>query len=456
MSSIVKSALLQLLEQIEHDKGLKKADVIAMLEHALVSAYKKHAGYTVNIDAKIDPDTGEVKAFVHKKVVAEIKDPYQELLLAEAAKIEPQTSIGATLVVQVDTGEFARIAAQTAKQVLLQKIRETERETIYEEFRPKEGTIVTGTIQRYFNRNIVVDLGRVEAIIPPKEQVKRERWSQGNIIKAMVLKVEKGHRGPEVILSRAHPDFVKRLFEREIPEVYDKAIEVMEVARDPGFRTKVVVRTNNSRIDPVGACVGIKGSRIRPIIDELQGERIDLVSYSDDPAVFIPAALAPAKVISISVVNMAEKRAEVLVSDDMLSIAIGKFGQNVRLASKVTGWHIDVKPESAKRREMETIATAAIERLKQLEGVGAKTAEVLEKGGWVSIERLANAKVEDITVLSGIGEKTASNIIAGAKEYLSRQKEQNEKTNTGKDDRESPAGGGESSTQTGKDQENQN
>lgn len=455
MSSIVKSALLQLLEQIEHDKGLKKADVIAMLEHALVSAYKKHAGYTVNIDAKIDPDTGEVKALVHKHVVAEMKDPYQEILLDEAVKIEPQASLGTTVIVQVDTGEFARIAAQTAKQVLLQKIRETERETIYEEFRPKEGTIVTGSVQRYFNRNIVVDLGRVEAIIPPKEQVKRDHWAPGNVIKAMVLKVEKGPRGPEVILSRAHPDFVKRLFEREIPEVYDKAIEVVEVARDPGFRTKVVVRTNNSRIDPVGACVGIKGSRIRPIIDELQGERVDLVPYSADPAVFIPAALAPAKVISVTVINQADRRAEILVSDDMLALAIGKFGQNVRLASKITNWHIDVKPESAKRREMETVATAAIEQLKQLEGVGARTAEVLIKGGWTSIEKLANAKAEDITVLSGIGEKTANNVITSAREYLSKQKEKNEKTNTGEGG-QNPAGSGQSSATPEQNQESQN
>ncbi len=417
----IKNELLPVLEQIERDKGIPKQDILHMIEQALVSAYRKHAGQQVNVEAAIDAESGQIKAFVVKTVVEDVKNPVVEISLAEAKKLKSGAEVGGEVKIPVDAAEFARIAAQTAKQVLIQKIRETERESLYEEYKPKEGILVNGSVHRFSNRNIVVDLGRSEGIVPIREQVRRERWMVGDRIRALVLKVEKGPRGPEIILSRAHPDFVKKLFEQEVPEIYEKTVEVKEVVREAGLRSKVVVRSNNPKVDPIGACVGVKGSRVRPIINELQGERIDLVAYSPEASTFIAAALSPVKPLSVHIVSAEGKKAEVLVSDDQLSLAIGKGGQNVRLASRLTGWQIDVRSETQKREASAATAAQILHDLSQLEGVGPKTAEVLQKGGWGDVARLAAAKPDDLTTLSGIGEKTAEKIIAAAKDYLEKK-----------------------------------
>jgi transcription termination/antitermination protein NusA len=423
MAQAIKSELIPVLDQLERDKGIKRDEILRMIEQALVSAYRKHVGQLVNVEASIDPETGQIKAHVIKSVVQEVKNPVLEISLEEAKKLRPGAETGTDIKLTVDADEFARIAAQTAKQILIQKIRETERETLYEEYKPKEGTLINGSVQRFANRNVIVDMGRSEGILPVREQVRRERWIIGDRIRAMVLKVEKGPRGPEIILTRAHADFVKKLFEQEVPEIYEKTVEVLQVVREPGLRSKVVVRSNNPKVDPIGACVGVKGSRVRPIINELQGERIDLVSHSAEVASFIASSLSPVKPLSVNIVSHEEKKAEVLVSDDQLSLAIGKGGQNVRLASRLTGWQIDVRSESQKREATLATAAALMSGLSQLEGVGPKTAEVLQKGGWGDLRRIADAKPEDLTVLSGIGEKTAEKIIEAAKEYW-RKKEQ--------------------------------
>ncbi len=416
-----KNELSQALEQIERDKGIPKEEILRMIEHALVSAYRKHAGQQVNVEAVIDTTSEQIKAYVVKAIVDEVKNPALEITKAEAKKIHNGILSDTHLKIPVDAEEFARIAAQTAKQVLIQKIRETERESLYEEFKPKEGVLINGVVQRFNNRNMIVDLGRAEGVVPVREQIRREKWSVGDRIRVVILKVEKGPRGPEVILSRTHHDLVRRLFEQEVPEIYEKTVEVVNVVREPGLRSKVVVRSNNPKVDPVGACVGVKGSRVRPIIDDLQGERIDLVSYSDEKAVYIANSLSPVKPLSVTVTSHENKTAEVLVSNDQLSLAIGKGGQNVRLAARLTGWQIDVRSEAQKREASAASAAAQVSALSQLENVGPKTAEILKKGGWSDVRRIASSQPSDLTGLSGIGLKTAEKIVESAKAYLQMQ-----------------------------------
>jgi len=268
------------------------------------------------------------------------------------------------------------------------------------------------------NRNIIVDLGRGEGIVPMREQVRREHWKVGERIRVLILNVEKGPRGPEILLSRAHPDFVARVFEQEVPEIYEKTVEVMSVVREPGLRSKVVVKSLNPKVDPIGACVGVKGSRVRPIINELQGERIDLVAYSDDPASYISASLAPAKPLAVHILDADNKKAEALVPDDALSLAIGKNGQNVRLACKLTGWDISIVSESQRKKETQANALAVREMFLKLEGVGPRIAEILIKGGMDSVLKISKSKVEDLTVYSGIGDKVAEKVVESAVEYI--------------------------------------
>ncbi len=416
-----KNELIPALEQIEKDKGIPKEEILKMIEQALVSAYRKHAGQQFNVQAAIDPQTGTIRAYVVKTIVDTVLNTAVEITAAEANRTKIGVIEGGEFKIPVEAEDFARIAAQTAKQVLIQKIRETERESLYTEYKPKEGILINGTVQRFANRNLIVDMGRNEGVIPVREQVRREHWMVGDRVRALILKVEKGPRGPEVILSRAHPDFVKRLFEQEVPEIYEKTVEVMDVVREAGFRSKVVVRSHNPKVDPIGACVGVKGSRVRPIINELQGERVDLVAYSLEASTYIANALAPVKPLSVRIVSVEEKRAEVLVANDQLPLAIGKAGQNVRLANRLTGWNIDVRSESQKKEESQATTAARIDELSQLDGVGPKTADVLQKGGWGDIERLAKAKPDDLTALSGVGEKTAEKIIDAAKVYLEKK-----------------------------------
>ncbi|MCL2484736.1 MAG: transcription termination factor NusA [Endomicrobia bacterium] len=410
-----KSELLMALEQIEKDKKIRKEDILAVIENALVSAYKKHVGKNVNVEAKVDTDTGEMGASVIKIVTKDVVNPLLEISVQEAKKLGQSSEVGAEVRIPLDTQDFSRIAAQTAKQVIVQKIRESERDSLYEEMKEKVGQIINGVIYRIANKNIIVDLGKTEAILPASEQVFKEKFNVGQHIRAVITKVEKNSKGPGTVLSRASTELVKRLFELEVPEIYEKVVEIVNVVREPGMRTKVAVLSRNPKVDPVGACVGIKGARVKPIIDELRGERIDLVPFSIDPAKYIAGALSPAKVVSVILLSEEDKKAEVMVADDMLSLAIGKNGHNVRLAAKLTGWHIDVKSEGQKKLESEERAEKQTEALEQLEGIGEKTIAILVQAGFSDIERLTQLTVDDLTTLPGIGPKTAEKIIEAAK-----------------------------------------
>jgi len=410
-----KGELLMALEQIEKDKKIKKEDILSVIENALVSAYKKHVGKNVNVEAKVDTETGEMMAYVIKSVVKEVTNPLLEISVQEAKKLGKPVEAGSEVKIPLDTQDFSRIAAQTAKQVIVQKIRESERDSLYDEMKEKVGQIINGVIYRIANKNLIVDLGKTEAILPVSEQVFKEKFNVGQHIRAVIIKVEKNVKGPGTVLSRASTELVKRLFELEVPEIYEKVVEIVNVVRDPGMRTKVAVMSHNPKVDPVGACVGIKGARVKPIIDELKGERIDLISYSVDPSKYISAALAPAKAISVTILSEAEKKAEVMVTDDMLSLAIGKSGHNVRLAAKLTGWHIDVKSEGQKKQESEQKAEQQTQALEKLEGIGEKTIETLVQAGFSDIEKLKTLTVDDLTTLPGIGPKTAEKIIEAAK-----------------------------------------
>ncbi|MCA6073125.1 MAG: transcription termination factor NusA [Endomicrobium sp.] len=415
-----KGELLMALEQIEKDKKIRKEDILTVIENALVSAYKKHVGRNVNVEAKVNTETGEMVASVIKVVVKDVTKPLVEISVQDAKKLGQSSEIGAEVKIYLDTQDFSRIAAQTAKQVIVQKIRESERDSLFEEMKEKVGQITTGTIYRIANKNLIVDLGKTEAILPGSEQVFKEKFNEGQYIRAVIVKVEKSIKGLEIILSRASTELVKRLFELEVPEIYEKIVEIVNVVRDAGMRTKIVVSSNNPKVDPVGACVGVRGARIKPIIDELRGERIDLVSYSSDPAKYIAGALSPAKTISVVIISEEDKKAEVLVTDDMLSLAIGKNGHNVRLAAKLTGWRIDVKSEGQKKHESEAKVERQTEALEKLEDLSEKTRKILAKAGFTDMEKLALLAVEDLITLPCIGPKTAEKIIESAKKSLRR------------------------------------
>jgi N utilization substance protein A len=414
----VKSELILALEQIEREKGIKKEEILKMIEGAVVSSLRKHVGKTTLIEASIDPDTAEFKAEVVKKVVETVADSELEISLEAARRYRKDAAPGEDLRIPAPAADFARIAAQTAKQVLTQRVREVERDTLYEEFKPKEGEIITGSVHRFMERNIIVDLGKTEAILPLREQIRRERYAVGGSVRAVILRVDKAQRGPQVLLSRAAPLFLKRLMELEIPEIAEKIVEIVEIVRDPGFRAKVLVKSNDHKVDPVGSCVGIRGSRIRSIMNELSGERIDLIPYGEDLLAFLGNSLAPARIATVRVLDEEGRRAEIIVPDEQLSLAIGKEGQNVRMACRLTGWNLDVKSEGQRGAQVQESQHEALEGLSCLEGIGPKTAEILVKGGMTDIQRLAVAKPEDLMTLQGVGEKTAAKIIASAQKYL--------------------------------------
>jgi N utilization substance protein A len=413
-----KSELLLALDQIEREKGVKKDDVLKMVEGAIVSALRKHVGKSANVLCTIDRDTAQISAVLRKKVVDKVENHELEISLAEASCKDPKVELGAELEFPIHAEEFARIAAQTAKQVLIQKIREIERDNLYEEFKPKEGEMISGSVHRFMDRNIIVDMGKAEAILPLREQLRRERYTVGDRLRAVILKVDKAQRGPQVVLSRATPLFLHRLFEMEVPEIGEKVVEIVDIVRDPGFRAKVLVRSNNPKVDAVGACVGIRGSRIRSIMNELSGERIDLILHSPEISTFISNAIAPGKANSVRILNAEARQAEIIVPNDQLALTIGKDGQNIRLACKLTGWSLAVKSEAQKSEELKERQAHTMADLKELDGIGPKTAEVLLKGGMSDIYRLATFSPADLMTLQGIGEKTAVKIIESAKKYV--------------------------------------
>ena len=346
MKAIDNKELILALEDLEKEKGIKKEYLLESIESALVTAYKRNFDALENVKVVMDKQTGATYVYSIKEVVERANDPVQEISLDEAKKINKSIQIGDNVEIEIVPKNFGRIAAQTAKQVIVQKIREAEREIIYTEYSDKKGEIVSGPIQKSEKGIVVMDLGKLEGVMPLKEQIPTEHYNVNDKIKAYVVDVEKGEKGaPQVIVSRSHPDFVRKLLEFEIPEIYEGLIEIKSVSRDPGKRSKVAVYSQDPNIDPVGSCVGAKGVRIQNVINELNGEKIDVIEWDEDPSVYIAAALLPAQILAVDI-KEDEKFAEVIVPDDQLSLAIGKAGQNARLAAKLTNWKIDIKSES--------------------------------------------------------------------------------------------------------------
>ena len=352
MKTVDYKELITAMEDLEKEKGLKKEYLIESLETAILTAYKKNFDSRENAKVTINPETGEMHLYTVKKIVENVEDPDLEVTLEEAHKIDKKLSLGDDLFIEIVPKDFGRIAAQTGKQVMVQKIREAERNLTYTEYSDKKGQIVSGIVQKVENGLVIVDLEKLEGYMPAKEQIPTEKYYVNQNLKGYVLNVERGPKGtPQVTFSRSHPDFVKRLFEFEIPEIYEKLIEVKSVSRDPGYRSKVAVYSSNPNIDPVGSCVGQKGVRIQNIINELNGEKIDVIEWNEDPSIYIASALLPAKVLAVDVKE--DKFAQVIVPDDQLSLAIGKSGQNARLAARLTNWKIDIKSETQFRELLE-------------------------------------------------------------------------------------------------------
>ena len=348
---------IKAMDELEKERGISKAYLIESLEAALVTAYKKNFEQVDNVKVTIDDKTGEIRIFSFRTVVEEYPDPLLEISVEDARKIDKNFNVGDVVNIDIRPKDFGRIAAQTAKQVVVQKIREAERDIVFTEYNDKKGEIVTGLIQKVDDKLVVMDLGKLEGVMLKKEQIETEEYKVNDKVRGYVLSVEKGAKGvPQVLVSRSHPDFVRKLFEFEIPEIYEGLIEIKSVSRDAGSRSKVAVYSKDQNIDPVGSCVGQKGVRIQNIINELKGEKIDVIEWSEDPAVFIAAALLPAQVLAVDVKDE-EKFAQVIVPDDQLSLAIGKSGQNARLAARLTNWKIDIKSES-QFREMLMAAQA--------------------------------------------------------------------------------------------------
>lgn len=353
------------LNELERERGIDKETLLQAVEAALVSAYRKHFGLGGNIEVRIDRETGDIRVVARKRVVEEIQDEAAEITLDEARRFEPAARVGDEILLEATPRDFGRIAAQTAKQVVVQRIREAERDSIYEEFAAREGDIITGIVRRVLGRQVFIDLGRTEAILMPSEQMPGERYRTGERIKTYIVEVKKTTKGPQIVLSRSHPGLVKRLFELEVPEIHNGVVEIRGIAREAGVRTKVAVSSRDDRVDPVGACVGPRGSRVQAIVNELKGERIDIIRWAPEPERYVANALSPAKVLSVHC-RPDEQAATVVVPDHQLSLAIGREGQNARLAARLTGWRIDIRSESQVMEELARGGQEAARPLRQI------------------------------------------------------------------------------------------
>lgn len=350
--------LMQALKDLEKERGIPQAALIDAIKSALNTAYKKNFGTSQNVSVELDQKSGEVQVYAQKRAVLQVKDPCMEITLEEAQLIEPTATEDTVVNVEITPSNFGRIAAQTAKQVVVQKLREAERSLIFEEFSDREGEVVTGVIQRIEAKTVVVNLGRTEGIMLPSDQIFSERYEVGQRIKGYIYEVKNSSKGPSVFISRTHPYFLKRLFELEVPEIYEGLVEIKTIAREAGSRSKISVYSTDDKIDSVGSCVGPRGIRVQNIVNELNGEKIDIIKYHKDPEKFIANALSPSKVLSVDIEGEG-KKARVIVPDYQLSLAIGKEGQNARLAAKLTGWKIDIKSQSQAEEEFEWDAERA-------------------------------------------------------------------------------------------------
>ncbi len=371
------------LNEIEKDKGITKEVIFEALESALISSYRKNFGTSQNVEVKIDENTGVSKVYALKEVVEEVEDELLEMSIEDARKQNPVVEVGDLIKEEITPKDFGRIAAQTAKQVVIQRIKDAERDVIFDEYVTRQNEIITGTVQRFSRNNIFIDLGKTEGILPPTEQIAGEEYDQYKRLKLLILEVNKTTKGPQIVLSRSHPDLVKRLFELEVPEINDGIVEIYSISREAGSRTKIAVYSKDPDVDPLGACVGFKGSRVKTIVDEINGENIDIVIWSDDIAEFIGNSLSPSKVSKVEV-NEEEKSALVVVPDYQLSLAIGKGGQNARLAAKLTNWKIDIKSESQYQEmlkaedDIEIISESVVLDEEEIKDLNVNEEEIIE------------------------------------------------------------------------------
>jgi len=406
----------RILEEVRKDKDIDKQILIKTLESALLKAAKNRYEGSSNIEARFNPELGEVELFQFKTIVEEVKNPKNEISLEESKKLDPDAQIGDSLGMKLDTGDFGRIAAQTAKQVIIQSIREAERENIYQNYKDRKGELINGIVQRFDRGDIIINIGKAEAILPTQEQVPKEHYRLRDRIKAYILDIKKTTKDPQIILSRTCTGFITELFKMEVPEISEGIVTIKSVAREPGIRTKIAVESSDHDVDPVGACVGTKGSRVQNIVQELKGEKIDIIPWSDDPAKFVCNALAPAEIAEV-IIDKALKSMEIIVPDDQTSLAIGKRGQNVRLAVKLTGWKIDIKSKS----EAEGDAEKIFKQLIQIPGIGESIAKMLFNEGYFTPTDIAKTKVEELMKLPGIGEKKAQMIKGAAEDFIKLQ-----------------------------------
>ena len=408
--------LKRLIDQVSREKGIDRQTLIHTLEEAIKSAIKKKYGGKLDLDVTFNEEFGEIEAFQFKEVVELVTDPEKQISLKDARQMDSESELGDELGVRMDTETLGRIAAQSAKQVIIQKMKDAEREVVYEEFKGRKGDIVHGIVQRADKSGVVVNLGQTEAILPAKEQIPREIFRQGDRIRAFVLEVKKISKGPQVILSRTHPHFLIQLFHFEVPEIGDGVVSVINAAREPGSRAKIAVVSRNQDVDPVGACVGMKGSRVQNVVQELRGEKIDIVPWNMDPAKFVVNALAPA-IISKVIIDQANRNMEVIVPDDQLSLAIGKRGQNVRLASKLTNWRIDVKSESRYNRQKQ----AGYQSLLRLQGLTEEMADRLYDAGVTSLEEFAEAGLTELEDVTHVSQPALEGMVEEARQLLARE-----------------------------------
>ena len=406
------------IDQIAKDKGIDGAEITGALEEAMLQAARKRFGQEKEIEARYNDEIGEVELFEFREVVENISDRDSQILIGEAQRdYDPDVELGDEIGVKLDTTDFGRILAQAAKQVIIQRIRDAERDNTFDEYRDRKGEVVNGIVRRFEKGSIIVDLGRAEGIIPAKEQVPRESYRPGDRVRAYVMDVSKVAKGPQIILTRTSTEFLVKLFEQEVPEMYEKIVSIESAAREPGGRSKIAVVSRDSDVDPVGACVGMKGSRVQAVVQELRGERIDIVPWSADAARYVCSALAPAAVSKV-IIDETQNAMDVIVPDDQLSLAIGRRGQNVRLAVQLTGWKIDIKSES----KMSEIAEWLSKAVSVVENCGDPEADLLLQQGIMSLEDLADCAPEVLTQLPGIDEAGAQSIKAKAAELVSVKK----------------------------------
>jgi N utilization substance protein A len=413
--------LIRVIDQVSREKGVEREVLIKTIEEAVRAAARKKLGQNYDLEVSFNEEMGEIEIFEFKEVVENVENENIEISLVEAKEIDPESEIGDSLGIKMDTDLLGRIAAQSAKQVIMQRLREAERDIVYDDYKDRRGEIIHGIAQRFDKGAIVVNLGRAESELPVKEQIPKESYKQGDRVRAYILDVKQFSRGPQIILSRTHPNFLSALFENEVPEISEGIVKVVQVAREPGSRAKIAVTSKDGDVDPVGACVGMKGSRVQAVVQELRGEKIDIVTWDPDPAKFICNALAPAEIVRV-IVDENNQTMEVVVPDDQLSLAIGKRGQNVRLASKLSGWNLDVTSETNYNDALKQ----AYNSLLQLDGVGEATASNLYQQGFRSIEEVAQSPVSELMQVGGIGEEKAKRIIESAKQGVEAKKAEEE------------------------------